>query len=110
MNHWSVTSFHNDVIYATYQEMIAKLGEPTIDGSGDDKVQKEWRFVTDNGIAFTIYDWKYYDTDVTNGDVIQWNIGHIGGLMKLQSISEWLNDKGLNVVKKSYNFLNMFNF
>ena len=105
MNPWNGTSFHNDVIYATYQEMVDKLGEPKYEGSADDKVQKEWQFITEDDYAFTIYDWKYYDEDVTDGQKICWHIGHSGGIA---SITEALAEKGLTVVTKSYDFLNIF--
>ena len=42
-----------DGIY--YQDLVKKLGEPTVIGSGDDKVQYEWIMKFEDQI-FTIYD------------------------------------------------------
>jgi hypothetical protein len=62
-------------IKATYQQLVAILGEPTFDTpSGDNKVQKEWR-VDFKGDTFAIYDWKTYDVEYTMNELDIFNIG-----------------------------------
>lgn len=59
----------------TYSELVDLMGEPTFsEGSGDDKVQKEW-VVVDGDNVFTIYDWKTYDVEYTITENTIWNIG-----------------------------------
>ena len=59
----------------TYSELVDLMGEPTFtEGSGDDKVQKEW-VVIDGDNVFTIYDWKTYDVEYTITENTVWNIG-----------------------------------
>jgi len=72
------TSFHHTTIVATPNELISlanKLGANYYDGNdGEDKTNFDFDFETDNGVYFTVYDWKEYrvldlDRDVT------WHIG-----------------------------------
>ena len=61
-----------DGIY--YRDLVEKLGEPTVTGSGDDKVQYEWIMKFEDQI-FTIYDWKTYDAEYTEYELDTWSIG-----------------------------------
>ena len=61
-----------DGIY--YRDLVEKLGEPTVIGSGDDKVQYEW-IMEFEGEIFTIYDWKTYDAEYTEYELDTWSIG-----------------------------------
>ena len=57
-----------------YRDLVNKLGEPTVIGSGDDKVQYEWIMKFEDQI-FTIYDWKTYDAEYTEYELDTWSIG-----------------------------------
>ena len=57
-----------------YRDLVEKLGEPTVIGSGDDKVQYEWIMKFEDQI-FTIYDWKTYDVEYTEYKLTTWSIG-----------------------------------
>lgn len=58
-----------------YNDLVKILGEPIfITPVGEDKIQREW-LVEYDGEIFTLYDWKYYNTDVTTAGKITWNIG-----------------------------------
>jgi hypothetical protein len=57
-----------------YRDLVEKLGEPTVIGSGDDKVQYEW-IMKFAGQIFTIYDWKTYDAEYTEYELDTWSIG-----------------------------------
>lgn len=57
-----------------FRDLVAKLGEPTVIGSGDDKVQYEWIMKFEDQI-FTIYDWKTYDAEYTEYELDTWSIG-----------------------------------
>ena len=61
-----------DGIY--YRDLVNKLGEPTVIGSGDDKVQYEWIIKFEDRI-YTIYDWKTYDAEYTEYELDTWSIG-----------------------------------
>ena len=61
-----------DGIY--YRDLVNKLGEPTVIGSGDDKVQYEWIIRYEDRI-YTIYDWKTYDAEYTEYELDTWSIG-----------------------------------
>ena len=67
---WKIGSL--DGIY--YRDLVTKLGEPTVIGSGDDKVQCEW-IMEFEGKIFTIYDWKTYDAEYTEYELTTWSIG-----------------------------------
>ena len=54
-----------------------QLGEPTVIGSGDDKVQYEW-IMKFEGEIFTIYDWKTYDAEYTEYELDTWSVGGNG--------------------------------
>ena len=72
------SSFHGTTIYATPNELISlanKLGANYSDCNGDeDKTNFDFDFETDNGVYFTVYDWKEYRTLDLN-ETIRWNIG-----------------------------------
>ena len=55
------TSYYGHTLITTVNKIAEALGEPHSGMSGDGKVSVEWRFMTDSGLAFTIYDWKDYD-------------------------------------------------
>ena len=55
------TTYFGHTLITTVNKIAEALGEPHSGMSGDGKVSVEWRFVTDSGLAFTIYDWKNYD-------------------------------------------------
>jgi hypothetical protein len=57
-----------------FRDLVEKLGEPTVTGSGDDKVQYEW-IIKFEGEIFTIYDWKTYDQEYTEHELTTWSIG-----------------------------------
>jgi hypothetical protein len=69
------TSFHDVTIKTSANKLISVLGEPHwVNNTGEDKVNFEFIFETDEGDVFTIYDWKHYrklDLD----EVIEWHIG-----------------------------------
>lgn len=101
-NIWTWTSFHDDVINLSYDELVERIGEPTYDGSGDNKVQKEWMLTTDENVPFTIYDWKEYDRDVTDGEIVEWHIGHHNNKGDIESIVTWLIEHDVKVEKDKY--------
>ena len=67
---WKIGSLNG--IY--YRDLVNKLGQPTVIGSGDDKVQYEWIMKFEDQI-FTIYDWKTYDAEYTEYELDTWSIG-----------------------------------
>jgi hypothetical protein len=69
------TSYHNDTVTCSVNDLKTILGEPECeDNTGEDKVNFEWICETDKGDVFTIYDWKEYRK--LNGDeYIEWHIG-----------------------------------
>ena len=92
-------SFHFNVIYETYDNMVKKLGEPNRGESGDGKTQCEWEFDINN-VKFYIYDWKNYDRNIKNdGEVVKWHIGHnlLDGTM--ETINKWAEEHGLKIEK-----------
>jgi hypothetical protein len=69
------TSLSGYLLGPSYVVLVKALGQPTYsDPSGDDKVQKEWRFEY-KGDVFIIYDWKTYDAEYTMNELIRWHIG-----------------------------------
>lgn len=70
----SGTSFHGDVINATYNQLVACFGEPTYINGVEDKSQYDWVLGYKNGFVFTIYDWKEYK-HIRPDDMISWHIG-----------------------------------
>ncbi len=109
-NIWVGTSYHDDVINLPYNELVKRLGEPTHScGYEDaDKVQQEWLLTTDENVPFTIYDWKEYDQDVTDGEIIEWHIGHHNNKGDIESIVAWLSERNIKVEKDKY--YKLFNY
>jgi len=71
---WSAingTSFHGDIVSASYAELVRRFGEPERTDA-EDKIQAEWLFVI-GGEPVSLYDWKEYDTPVA--DVTKWHVG-----------------------------------
>ena len=66
------TSFHGLTIKTNMVNLKKAFGSPTYcDG---DKVNYEWELMTDDGLPFTIYDWKeYYLTPKT---IVHYHVGH----------------------------------
>jgi hypothetical protein len=59
----------------TYDQLVDRLGEPTIDEpSGDNKTQVEWVVAYGDDI-FTVYDWKTYDREYTINALGRFNVG-----------------------------------
>ena len=100
---FSETSYWGNYLYVSYQELIDKLGEPNT-VSGDYKTQKEWHITISDEVGFTLYDYKEYDDDVTDGENYKWHIGHSGGHFK--EIEKWLNEHGLEVIHEK-NIINI---
>ena len=74
----SGTSYHLHNIEATYNELVAILGEPTISqNDGEDKVNFMWDMETTDENVFDIYDWKEYRI-IGEDEVIEWHIGANG--------------------------------
>lgn len=77
------TSFF-DVTFVSTPDKLLKLlpsRQLHVDNSGKNKTNFDWTLMTDTGILFTIYDWKYYRPLDLNEPVI-W---HIGGFSKSQT-------------------------
>ena len=54
-------SFHKVYLTSSIYELTETIGAPQChENNGSDKVNVEWNCVTDCGINFYIYDWKYY--------------------------------------------------
>jgi len=69
------TSFHDDVIVTTFNKLVDVIGYPQIaDNTGEDKSNYDWNCETDEGIVFTIYDWKEY-RPIDDDEEIEWHIG-----------------------------------
>lgn len=59
---------------ATYNEVVAKFGEP-IAGDPGDKVTVEWVVVFEDDTVATIYDWKTESPAYTPDEPYEWHIG-----------------------------------
>ena len=71
----SGSSFHQDVIFATPNELRHILGEPAYEqNDGTDKVNMEWYIQMNDGNMFTVYDYKEYKPLHPN-DRVEWHIG-----------------------------------
>lgn len=72
------TSFHNDIIYASANEICEKLDVDITCYAGD-KTNFEFELETEDGTPFTIYDWK--EGDWVNEDTkLYYHIGaHTAG-------------------------------
>ena len=82
------TSFHNDVITTTVNELIKIVGEPVYDANdGEDKVNFEWNLELGDGTIFTIYDWKEYRS-ISMDELIEWHIGGQSGIDTTKAYKE----------------------
>ena len=59
----------------TYDELVAKLGEPRDVNSLDGKVKCEWILLFSDGSVGTIYNWK---TEIIPKDMYYWRVGGKG--------------------------------
>jgi hypothetical protein len=66
------TSYHGDFIEASFFELASLFGLPDIEY--EEKVNYCWELQTDEGIQFSIYDWKYYRPLLVEEPII-WHIG-----------------------------------
>ena len=74
-NRVSGTSWHDNVVRASVNELTKVLGEPSVvQNDGRDKTNYEWWMQTSNGDVFTVYDWKEYRRIGTD-EVIEWHVG-----------------------------------
>ena len=74
------TSFYNDTVCATPQELIELIGPPTYDSNnGENKVNLEWVCKNEYGETVTIYDWKHYQPLDMN-ELVIWHLGAKDGL------------------------------
>lgn len=67
------TSFYNDTIYASANEICEKLGVDITCYDGD-KTHYEFELITEGGTPFCIYDWKEGDW-VTTDTKLHYHIG-----------------------------------
>ena len=85
------TSFHDVTFKATVNQLISVLGEPHwVDNTGEDKVNFDFVFETEEGDVFSIYDWKEYrvlDLD----EAIEWHIGAYSKSVSNVALEEVLN-------------------
>jgi hypothetical protein len=68
------TSFHDNTIQGSINQLSKVIGEPTKLKSGDGKAVFQWILETDEDEVITIYDWKMY-REVGMDEEIEWNIG-----------------------------------
>lgn len=84
----SGTSFHGVEFTATVGDMKQVLGAPKYEtNDGEDKVNMEWVFETEDGNVFTIYDWKEYRRLGTYSK-IDWHIGAHNQIVSLKARNE----------------------
>lgn len=89
--HAGGTSFHDTVLKCSVNDLIAILGEPTIeDNTGEDKVNFEWICETEAGDVFTIYDWKEYRR-ISKEETIEWHIGGMSRQVTDRALTEILH-------------------
>jgi hypothetical protein len=92
------TSFHGATITASLADLIDVLGAPHGIGEQNDKVQNEWEFELEDGVVFTLYDWKEYRR-YSDTESIEWHIGSHNALTSLaaQEALEEALDEGTNI-------------
>lgn len=90
---WVAGSFHNVTITATVNEIISVLGEPSYAGNtGDDNTNFDWNGITNDGIEFTVYDWKE-GRPIDLNESIRFHIGGTGGMLDdVEAEEELLKD------------------
>lgn len=67
------TGYYGNFIEASFFDLVHLFGLPSIN-NGEDKVNYEWELQTEDGIPFTLYDWKYYRPLLIEEPII-WHIG-----------------------------------
>ena len=93
------TSFHGDTIETTPNTLI-KLSKSVeaeyfADNTGEDKTNFVFEFLTDDGIPFSVYDWKEY-RQLGFDEVVTFHIGtHTGSDSKsaVKALKQILNRK-----------------
>ena len=93
------TSWFGLELFATPQEIINALEEPHyIDEEGGDKTTMEWDYETEDGLVFTIYDWKEYDCPPSQNYYKKYHF-HIGVKESSDNarVKAILKEYGLNV-------------
>jgi hypothetical protein len=71
----SGTSFHGHTIEASYNQLVDVLGKPQSEqNDGSDKTNFDWTCETEEGVLFTVYDWKEY-RKIKPNERIEWHIG-----------------------------------
>lgn len=82
-------SYHNVDVWATYNDLVRALGQPTIDGETEDEKShvEWWGYVEDNqGVKtpnseWILYDWKEPENPKDNPTkTYEWHIGVKGGI------------------------------
>ena len=69
------TSFYNVTFRASVEQLTKAFGDPSMEyNTGEDKVNFEWEMETEDGVVFTIYDWKEY-RPLRKYEMIEWHIG-----------------------------------
>jgi len=78
-------------IDTSFEELVQVFGAPHIEGG--DKTTAEWSFISDDGIRFTIYDWKQSSTPY---NIYSW---HVGGknVNAISTVVSILRNHGVNV-------------
>lgn len=74
-----LTSFHDVTLKARLRDLITLFPESykNYGNLGEGKVNFSFTLETDEGVVFTIYDWKEY-RPITLDEEIEWNIGGHG--------------------------------
>ena len=73
------TSFFGTTFPATVVQLIEAIGQPTFEtNTGNDKTNFEWNMELEDGIVFSVYDWKEYRS-IGLHEVIDWHIGGKNG-------------------------------
>lgn len=97
------TSFHDDIIMMSYNDLVKCIGEPNFNElSVDGKTQKEWNITTNDGVFFTIYDYRM-SHKISGNRKIEWHIGYssYNEENNLKSIVLFLKNKGVTVISKN---------
>ena len=67
-------SSYQGTVIASYSIMVELFGLPYLVPEEDqDKSKVEWTIIWKDKTVSTIYDWKWYDTELE--DITEWNIG-----------------------------------
>ena len=104
------SSFHDDIIFATPNELRHIIGEPAYEqNDGKDKVNMEWYMQMNDGNMFTVYDYKEYKPLHPN-DRVEWHIGghdrfstHLAKTLLEEALQEAADE-----LRHSFNFKRAF--